>query len=185
MSDDDQTPDTSPPSSDSTPTPSKAGPAHGPLMTFLLNMKSLASVIMAVAALVVAIGNACKKPEEPGAKAAYIELSSAVKANSEAIAKSHDDVVALHNHVAGEAAPVGLDASTGDAARTPHAIPTVRRPPNTNVSVVVGNTNATSLPMDMDPAVAPVAHSVADIAPPSPRPPVFHPKGFENLPKGK
>lgn len=77
-----------------------------------LKLKSLANVIATVAALVVGIGGFFKPQDQSVTKAAYQELSTAVKKLSEDNAKNHDDIVALRAYLeftAKQAVPTGFE----------------------------------------------------------------------------
>jgi len=82
-------------SDDSNP-PESTAPEHKPSI-----LKGWAAIITSIAALVAALGAILRPPQEPAAKAAYETVASAVKANSEAIAKNHDDIQALRNYMEG------------------------------------------------------------------------------------
>ena len=138
-------------------------------------VKSVKDTILAITAMAIALGVSCKKPDEPAAKTSYEELSSAVKANSEAIAKMHDDVVALHAYIDGV-----------------HGIPMVKygAPPlSTSTATLMPSTSSDPVRVPRTPtsaAPSSSAHQVAAVLPPDmpgPRPPIFQPRGFGNAPK--
>lgn len=58
-------------------------------------MKGWATLITAISALIVAVGKAVQKPQEPAAKATYNELAKAVKETSVSTQRNHDDLIAL------------------------------------------------------------------------------------------
>jgi len=118
--------------------------------SFALRLKSLATVIAAVTALLVALSGFFKKPEEPAAKASYTELAEAVKNVSESTAKNHDDIVALQAYIDGY-----LKAQEEEVAAT--------IPSSTPVSTKVAS--RPRAPKPLPPSM-------------SPRPPIFEPKGF-------
>jgi hypothetical protein len=64
------------------------------------DLKGYAALITATSSIVIAVWHATATPPELGAKATYTELSVAIKANSEQLARQHDDVVALRAYVA-------------------------------------------------------------------------------------
>ena len=139
-------------------------------------VKSAKELIIAITALALTLGFSFKKPDEPDAKVGYEELSTAVKSNSEAIAKMHDDIVALHSYVDGlhgipmvkyGAAPSASVATTSMASSSSDPVPVRVRP--------LGSSSAVP-PSSAKPVVALPE-------PPGPRPPIFQPRGFGNAPK--
>ena len=65
------------------------------------NLKHVATLIAAVAALVTACASFYRKPPEEDAKTAYDTLSKELEKVSGDTSRNHDDVVALHNFLEG------------------------------------------------------------------------------------
>ncbi len=64
-------------------------------------LKGWAAIIASIAALVTAVGAILKPTDTSATKATYETLSKAVKDNSEAAARNHDDLVALRAYMEG------------------------------------------------------------------------------------
>ena len=161
---------------------SESNPPPGTTKAFVMKVKSAATLITSIAALVIAIGKACQAPDEPGAKAAYSELSAAVKANSEALGRTHDDVVALRGYVDGfTKAPMITVATSSDAgtdAKTDAGSYRYIYVPAPTTSAPL--TSASSVSVSAFAALAPPDHP-KPLPPVNDRPPVFRPQGFEKL----
>lgn len=165
--------------SDEHVTKTESNPPPGTTKAFVMKAKSLATLIAAVTALIVGIGNACKKPEEPGAKAAYAELASATKQNSEQIGEMHDDIVALRGYVDGivKAEGIVVPKDAGLVAVPPSSA--AARPSSSSAAAPTSTASAVV-------AIVPIDRSKMQPPPPvSPKPSVFEPQGFDKLQNAK
>ena len=133
-----------------------ATPGVNRARAFWFRARGWATLIAAATALMVTITKTCSRPNEPGAKASYDELSSAVKANSEELAKNHDDIVGLRGYVDGIVKVEGV---------TP--------PPHTSATPPVSASVAMLVPIERSKLHPPPAVGT--------RPLVFEPKGFDTL----
>jgi len=87
------------------------------------NLKHLAALIAAVAALLTAIGAFIHKPPEEDAKTAFDALSRDMEKLSAGTTQNHDDIVAMHNYLDGfiRARELGTTAVIVDAGKEPAA----------------------------------------------------------------
>lgn len=149
--------------------------------SFALRMKSLAGLLTAVAALIVAIGGLLRNPKEKGARASYEELSVAVHDLSESVGKQHDDLVALRGYIAGRensttvttgAATIATPTGTTASSATSPTSTALRPSSATSVSSSPWHQKATA------PTTAPATGAPSAAPSVSPKPPIFSPKGF-------
>lgn len=145
-------------------------------------LKGWAAIIASVAALVTAIGAFLKPPQEPAAKAAYETLSSAVKSNSEEIAKNHDDILALRNYMEGFAKGVRVSPATSSSI-------TIYPSPDGSTIHISAKTNPSTKP-SATPSTSTIASEfpaprMPPLSPPSigPRPLVWSPPDFNKMRK--
>lgn len=152
----------------------ESNPPPGTAKAFALRLKSLATLITAIAALTIAVGKACQAPQEPAAKAAYNELAEAVKANSESASRNHDDIVGLRGYLDGVLKSEGIipvnDAGTFPTTFTDAGKVTIvtQATPTTSTTAV-----AVLVPLDRSKLKPP--------PPVSTKPVVYQPPSFDNV----
>lgn len=136
--------------------------------SFALRVKSLATLMAAVTALVVAVSGYFKKPAEPAAKATYNELSEGLKDLSDQIGKNHDDILATRNFFDG-----WMKAQSVYQVAVADTIP----PAN---SSGIPATHSTARPVSKPRLAPPKPPAPPDLGD---KPPPWRPKGLEQFKK--
>jgi hypothetical protein len=113
------------------------------------NLKHVAALIAAVAALVTSVSAFYRKPPEEDAKTAYETLSKAMEKVSADTVQNHEDLLAMHNFLEGyiRAREQGTTATVVDAG----TVPAIAATPIVHLKPVVSS----APPPPMSPAPAP------------------------------
>ncbi len=97
------------------------GPESKPGDVHASRLKSLGTLVAAMAALVAAIGSWFKPQDQSVNKASYEALSASMKDLSDQVDKDHDEIVALRGYTEGALRMVSAPASSVSAAGTKDA----------------------------------------------------------------